>query len=970
MSSFPRAFAAFALLISAIAAPAAAQEADASATRHDQSAYPQSLQFGQDNWFYEGSDLEQERAWVFGELPNGLRYAVRYNGVPDGQVAFRAVVDAGSLYEEESEQGYAHLLEHLLFRESKYLGKNEAFSTWQAMGAQIGIDANATTSPTQTVYQIDVPDASQEDVRATLRYLSGMIEAPVLSDENVRDEFPIVLAEKRDGDSAQRRVADAQRETFYAGMRLGERAPIGTLETLQGATGDSVAAFHKRWYRPDKTVLVVAGAVDPIEVARLIEENYSGWEAPANPAPDPDFGDPVAPDDAAPSPGILPPLGQVTTMVEPDLSPALGWTILRPWRPVLDTKVYNRGLMRTTIAQSVLNRRLEARARAGSYLYAEVRQDDTYRSSDQTTISIAPLEGEWEKALAEVRGIIADAIANPPTQEEIDREASELGVAYQDYFARRGLRNSSEVADDIVGALDIRETTTSPGAVLRLYQSALPGFTPEAIHDATRELFKGKVGRALLLSDRPGVGDPVALTRALTREVAPDTGARLAAAEVDFDELPAIGTPREAQITATGAQQIERLDWGNGVSALIWPKDNEPGRLTVKVRFGAGQRAFSADEVPYARMGELALVASGNAGLDNEALDRLTNGRKIGFDFTIEDGRFVFSAETRNEDLADQLYLFASKFVYPEWDAGPVKRARAAGIQGYRSYATSAPGVLERDLELLLHDNDPRFRAATAEDFENTTDEEFARVWGEILKHGPVEVQVFGDFNRAAGIAALNRSFGALPPRDPLPADTAPTTVPATAPTSTPIKVTHRGPSDQAMAVVAWPTSGGVVEYRKARQLEVVSTLFSNRLLEALRQRLGASYAPQMISQWPVSIDNGGRLMALALVKPEDVPAIFEEVDAIAADLVANGPGEDELAKATSPLRRMLRPETLGAAFYMWQLDDATFDPRRIGQLDSAIADFTLVTAEDVQALAREYLRPEEAIHIEIMPEG
>ncbi len=964
-----RAFAAAALLFSAAASPLIAQAVNGPLEIGIQ-ADPESLQRGQDNWFYEGSDLDQETAWLFGELDNGLRYAVRRNYVPQGQVSFRALVDSGSLYETEAEQGYAHLLEHLLFRESKYLGPNEAFSRWQNMGAQIGIDANASTSPTQTVYQINLPNAERGDVDETLRLFSGMLEAPVLSDGNVRAEVPIVLAEKRDSDSAQRRVADRQREVFYNGQLLGERAPIGTTETLAGAQGANVSAFHARWYRPDNTVLVVVGDIDPVAVARMIEEHYSGWANDGAAVPDPAFGDPVLPDDAVASDGILPPLGQAATMVEPDLAPSLSWVIQRPWRMVQDTKDYNRGLMRSFVAQAVINRRLEARARAGAYLYAAVQQQDVYRTADSTFISVGPLEGDWEGALGEVRGIIADAIANPPTQEEIDREVNDYQVGYQDYFDKRSLRPSGELADDIVGAIDIRETVTSPGAVLELFASARPSFTPQNIHAATRELFEGTVGRALLVADRPGMANDAALALALTREVAADEGARLAAAEVDVDTLPPVGEPGAAQIAPTGIHDIERLDWANGVSALIWPKTDEPGRLTVKVRFGAGHRAFSAEAVPYASLGELALVASGQAGLDNEALDRLTNGRKIAYDFTIEDGRFVFQGETRKEDLADQLYLFAAKFAYPQWDAGPVKRARAAGIQGYRSYATSAIGVFERDLEQLLRAGDPRFRSPTAEEFEATSDARFAEVWGRILASGPIEVQVYGDFERAAGIAALNRTFGALPPRGALPAGTAPATVPVTAPEAAPITVTHRGPDDQAMALVAWNTDGGIADYRKARQLEAVATLYSNRLLDALRERLGASYAPQMISQWPTAIDNGGRLLALAQVKPEDVPVIYEEIDRISADLVANGPTDLELAKALEPMRRLLRPGQLGSAFYMWQLEDATTDPRRFAQMETVFEDFSQVTKQEVQDLAREYLRPENAVRIAILPES
>ena len=31
---------------------------------------------------YRGSDIPQDKEWIFGELPNGVRYAVRKNGVP------------------------------------------------------------------------------------------------------------------------------------------------------------------------------------------------------------------------------------------------------------------------------------------------------------------------------------------------------------------------------------------------------------------------------------------------------------------------------------------------------------------------------------------------------------------------------------------------------------------------------------------------------------------------------------------------------------------------------------------------------------------------------------------------------------------------------------------------------------------------------------------------------------------------
>ena len=59
-----------------------------------------------DPWLYRGSDIPHDKEWIFGTLPNGLRWAVRKNGVPPGQVSIRIRMDVGSLYEQPQEAGF------------------------------------------------------------------------------------------------------------------------------------------------------------------------------------------------------------------------------------------------------------------------------------------------------------------------------------------------------------------------------------------------------------------------------------------------------------------------------------------------------------------------------------------------------------------------------------------------------------------------------------------------------------------------------------------------------------------------------------------------------------------------------------------------------------------------------------------------------------------------------------------------
>ena len=52
---------------------------------------------------------------VVGTLPNGLRFYVRPNAKPARRAELRLVVKAGSVLEDDDQQGLAHFVEHMQF---------------------------------------------------------------------------------------------------------------------------------------------------------------------------------------------------------------------------------------------------------------------------------------------------------------------------------------------------------------------------------------------------------------------------------------------------------------------------------------------------------------------------------------------------------------------------------------------------------------------------------------------------------------------------------------------------------------------------------------------------------------------------------------------------------------------------------------------------------------------------------------
>jgi zinc protease len=898
-------------------------------------------------WLYKGSDITPDPDWHFGTLPNGLRYAVEKNGVPPGQVSVRLRIDAGSLNETDSERGFAHLIEHLTFRGSEYVADGDAKRIWQRMGTSFGTDTNAQTTPVSTVYRLDLPGATVGKLDESLKILSGMAAKPVISETSLNEERPVVLSEQREQPGAQVRYGDAINALMFAGQPLADRSPIGNIKTLEAATPAMVQAFHDRWYRPDDTVVVVAGDMDPDILARLVEKNFASWQG-KGPKPEPDFG---TPDPKQPTTAVF---------VEPSLPTSLLLATIRPWHFNNDTVIFNQNRMVDTIATQVISRRLETRARAGgSFLLASVDLDDVSRSANVTTVRIVPAGDNWEAALKDVRAVIADAEAHPPTQAEIDEEVASSDTGLRSAVETAAVRAASGDADDMVSALDIRETTTGPATAYSIFQDAKKKgfFTPARVLASTKRIFEGTATRALLNIPAPDPTAQAKLEAALHADISKLTEKRTAQAAVTFADLPKFGAPGKiATREAIADLDLQKITFANGVRLLLDANSNEAGRVFIKVRFGRGYEALPADKPSAAWAAPLALVAGGIGKLHQGDMDAMTAGRRIQMDFDIDGDAFTFSAFTSPNDYQDQLKLMAAKLAFPAWDPAPIARAKAFTLASYPGSSASPDGVISRDMDGLLHDGDPRWMTPTPDQIKALTPEAFKALWQPLLASGPIEVDVFGDVKADDAIAAVAATFGAMKPRAAPTITAAPIRFPAH--DAVPVVLSHDGPDNQAAAVVAWPTGSGLDDIVDSRNLDVLAQIFTDRLFEQLRQGTGISYSPNVQSQWPNEGNGGGRLVAAGQVPPDKVDTFISLTRQIAADLVAHPVSDDELARLLGPFKQSVMRSATGNQFWLAQLTGAAFDPRLLDTTRNLGRDLAGINAASLQATAAKYLVP------------
>ncbi len=821
-----------------------------------------------------------------------------------------------------------------------------------------GSDSNAQTTPTQTVYQLDLPSVTAATLDESMKLLSGMVREPGISEAAVAAERGVVMAELRESDGPQKRIGDAINSHLFAGQLLGDRSPIGTNASLAAARAGAVAAFHNRWYRPERAVIVIVGDGDPAEFARLIEKYYGDWRADGPAPTQPDFG---KPDPKAPT---------VRSIVEANQPLAISLAMVRPWQKRVDTVENTRRLYLEFIAQALVNRRLENRARSGgSYLVATVEQQYVSRSADVTMAQIVPL-GDWKAALADVRGVIADAVTRAPSQADIDREANEIQAFLQKELENARNEPGSRLADDLVRAVDINEVVASPQGQVDMFKSIRASATPQTMLAISKAIFSAPVTRVALTTPTAVPGGDSALLAALAAPAAARDD-RLAAVQADFRQLPAIGQPGTVTTTAAlPGLRAERIEFANGVTALVSNNQIEPGKVRVNVRFGTGNRSVAADAPNLLWTGDYALMASGVGPWGQNEIDQATNGRQIQLNFAIDDDAFELSAESRPADIADQLKLIAGKLAYPRWEAAPIERLKVGYLTGYDLNDATPNAVLDRNLRGWLTGDDARWSAPERAAIEALTPAAFRAFWEPRLASGPIEVQLFGDLTLVDYKKILADTLGALPPRKTLePAGGQ--RVAFAKHGATPDIAHHAGEKGQAAAMTAWPTSGGLAAPRDERGLEVLAAIFNDRLFDRLRAEQGASYGPVVDSHWPTGFEgSGGYLLVGSLLAPKDVDRFYSIARDIAADLVANPVGADELTRNAGPIREQVMRASTGNVYWMYLLEGATRDPRVVAKALAIESDISSITAADIQRLARQYLAPGRQWSVAVLPKG
>ena len=910
-------------------------------------------------WPQARSDVPADPDVRFGQLPNGMRYAIRRNVTPPGQTSIRLRIDAGSLQEEDDQRGLAHFIEHMAFNGTTNVAEGEFVRRLERLGLRFGADTNATTDFSQTVYKLDLPESDAAKIDEGMFLLREVASEVTFDPAAIDRERGIIQSEERTRFSPAYRIFLDEITYLLRGQRLPQRIPIGTPEVIAGAQRERFKAFYDAYYRPERATLVVVGDIDVDAMETRIRSRFGDWRGRGAPGGAVDLG------------AVAPRRTEARLMVEPGGAARVQMTWIRPADTRPDTRARRADYLADTLAMQILNRRLEriaANVSPAPYVGAQAARSEIEESADVSQISAVVQPGEWRRALGVIETEQRRLVEHGVSQSELDREITLFRTALNNQVAAASTRLTPALAEALVSTVDVDNVLTTPAESLRMFEAAVPTMTVARINQSARTLF---------------AGEPVLY---MTSPAAVDGGeAALLAAYRESNAVPvAAGEVRQAQAwpyTSFGepGRVVERrmlpapidataVRFANGVRLTVKKTDYAASQVMVQVRFGDGQLALPADRPSPSWALAPGYQAGGLGRIDFEDMQEALNDHVYSSQLAIDDSDFLLSGVTRPADLAVQMQVLAAYMTDPGWRPTGWNRVRSLSGSIHDQLGSTPGGVFSKEAALLLHSGDRRWATPTREQMAASSIDDARALLAPALARSPIEVVIVGDIDVEEAIRQTAATFGALPPR----AEQAPRTDAIRFPPGTrePVRLTHRGRADQGLAYIAWPTQGFFDDTKRARTLNLLASVFQLRLIQKIREEQATTYSPQASHSSSESYAGYGLLAARIEARPEALDGFLRDAEGIAADLRDNPISADEMERARRPMVDTINRQRTGNAWWLANLPRIQTDPRVTAMITSQLADYGAMTPADLQAAARAFLVPGRAYRIVVVPEA
>ncbi|MBN2213223.1 MAG: insulinase family protein [Bacteroidales bacterium] len=896
-----------------------------------------------------------------GKLKNGLTYYIRENSKPENRIEMRLVVKAGSVLEDDDQQGLAHFIEHMCFNGTRHFEKNKLIEYLQSVGVQFGPEINAYTSFDETVYMLTLPADSPKIVENGFLVMEDWAHAVTFDTSEINKERGVIIEEWRINTGAFQRMRDKNLPVLLKDSRYAERLPIGKKEIIEKAGYETLTRFYKDWYRPDLMAFIVVGDIDTDTTEARIKEHFGRLETPVKPRKRVSYEIPdhketlvtVATDKESP----------VTVVSVYYKSDSKKFSTYQDYRKMVKYSLFT----------GMLNQRLSELKdlpeppfiNAASYYGTLLGDKSTFVS--QALVSDTGIVKGLETLLTENERLRLHGF----TESELERYKKIILNQYERLYHERDKTESSGFTDEYTRNFLQEEPIPGIEFEYQYVKENLKGITLAEINDLTKELITSE-NRVIVVNapekeglSTPGETDILAIADNISNsEISPYTD------KVSGTDLLPV-KPEKGRILFT--KKLSDLDavelkLSNGAKVILKPTDFKNDEILFRAESPGGQSLYPLEDHQSAANASNIKDESGLGEYSRNELQKLLAGKTAGLSSRIGMYFEGLSGYCSPRDLETLLQLIHLEFTQPRKD----ETAFASYINKIKAYyqnILSDPNQYFFDqFNRIQSQNHPRAnRIPTMQEIEMI---DFDRSF-EINKERFAEAGDFyfffvGSFDTdsikplietyiaslpSSGKTEIWKDPGIRPPKEKLD------------------KKIFKGKDPKSYVVVYFEKEQPWNE-DDAFLLSAFGSLLNRKYIESLREEMSGVYGVQAAAGMGKIPYERAYLKILFPCSPENTDSLTSAALKEITKIQTEGAKENDIQASQEILRRNIEESLKTNEYWISSLQDIYLKDRSVDLLVNYDESIRKITSEELKRIAAKYIDTGNYIRAVLYPEG
>jgi len=858
----------------------------------------------------------------------------------------RLIVNAGSILEDDDQQGLAHFVEHMAFNGTKHFEKQELVDFLESIGMSFGADLNAYTSFDETVYMLTVPTDDDETLEKAFLILEDWASGLRFDGDEIDKERGVVLEERRLGRGSGARLRDKQFPIIFKGSRYANRLPIGQEEILANAPHDALRRFYRDWYRPNLMAVAAVGDFDVAAIEKRIRKHFSGLENPET----------IRPRTLFPVPDHEGTLFAIAT--DPEATQTrVSVYYKQPKGPSGTREQFRRALVEQ-LYHEMFNARLDELRRSpeAPFLFAFSSNGSLVRSTDGYFQEAGVKEGGVERGLEALLTEIKRVEQHGFTATELERVKKDVLRRYEQGYRERDKQRSRSHASEMVRHFLSDEAMPGIELELEMAREFVPSIELDELNGLTSEWVSDN-NRIIVVSAPEKESETTPAEEALLA-VFDKVSSKTIDAWVDkvrqdplVAEIPEAGTV----VDQSTIEELGVTHWklSNGVEVVLKPTDfkNDEIRLSG---FSPGGSSLVDEASSTSADFATSLVREGGLGVfDRTELEKALAGQVASASVSLGELSEGASGGASPENIETMFQLLYLSFTAPRKDEAAVESWKAR-MRAFLENRDSQPNTAFSDeWSRRLFGNHPRRQPFTTETLDRIDLDRAMEIYRErFADAGDFTFVIVGNFVPEEIKPLVLTYLGGLP--------------------STGREESWRDLNiERAQGITYFEVHKGLepksrvrltflgdAEYSRQAQHDIrsLASVLSIRLREVLREDKGATYGVGVnggISRRPRERYSFTVSFGCA---PENVEELTEAVFAEIKSLQADGIDDSYLEKVRETQSRRRETSLRENNFWRRALENAYdygTDPLLILDYDSLVQS---VSSERVQTAAEQYL--------------